>query len=94
MRADFREIGVWISGFIVYSEPYVIYYVYVFMFSHSVISEGGTLTSLSFSFLVHNNNANLRGWASQVVLVVKIHLLMQETQDTQVQSLGREDPLR
>ena len=42
MSADFREIGVWISGFIVYSEPYVMYYVYVFMFSHSVMSEVGT----------------------------------------------------
>ena len=31
--------------------------------------------------------------ASQVVLVVKNHLPMQETPETGVQSLGREDPL-
>ena len=31
--------------------------------------------------------------ASQVALVVKTHLSMQEMQETRVQSLGREDPL-
>ena len=31
--------------------------------------------------------------ASQVALVIKSSLAMQETKETQVQSLGREDPL-
>ena len=35
----------------------------------------------------------LRTEASQVVLVVRTQLPMQETQETQVQSLGQEDPL-
>ena len=32
-------------------------------------------------------------WASQGALLIKTHLPIQETLETQVQSLGREDPL-
>ena len=38
-----------------------------------------------------NNRASVL--AFQVVLVVKISLPVQETQETQVRSLGQEDPL-
>ena len=34
-----------------------------------------------------------RGSASQVVQLYRIRLLMQETQETQIPSLSREDPL-
>ena len=35
----------------------------------------------------------VNAWASQAVLVVRIHLPVQETEETQLRSLGGEDPL-
>ena len=41
----------------------------------------------------NNEDITVVEWASQVAQWQRIHLLMQETQETQVQYLGLEDPL-
>ena len=63
-------------------------FIFQFVFENDLLERANL-----FYIYIYELRTSQQEWASQAVQWYRIHLPMQETQETRVRSLGREDPL-